>query len=378
MEVREMTMNDIETRSSEIAEELEKGGDVETLEAEVKELEERKAEILKEAEERKKMLEEVERTSLETVKLTEKENEMEIRNSKQYIDAFANYIKTGKDAECRALLTENVSGGTVPVPEFVYDIIKTAWEREDVMSRVRKTAMDGNLKVGFEISGSDAVVHVEGSGAIDPETLTHGIVTLVPQSIKKLVQISDEAYDLRGEAFLRYIYDEIAYKIAKKEADVLVTAIMNLPQTATGTSPAAQKLVAAPALGTIAQAIALLSDEASNPVVIMNKASWGAFKAAQYAANFAADPFEGLPVLFNNTLPAYVSGTQTVYAIVGDLEQGALANYPKGDDIQFKFDELTKKDEDIIEILGRRFVGLGVVANNAFALIASPQDESEG
>lgn len=377
MEIREMTMNDIETRSLEIAEELEKGGDVETLEAEVRELEERKAEILKETEERKKMLEEVERTSLETVKITEKENEMEIRNSKQYIDAFANYIKTGKDAECRALLTENVSGGTVPVPEFVYDIIKTAWEREDVMSRVRKTAMDGNLKVGFEINGSDAVVHVEGSGAIDPEILTHGIVTLVPQSIKKLVQISDEAYDLRGEAFLRYIYDEVAYKIAKKEADVLVAAIMNLQETATATSPAASKLVANPALGTIAQAIALLSDEASNPVVIMNKATWGAFKAAQYSANFAADPFEGLAVLFNNTLPAYEAGTQEVYAIVGDLEQGALANYPKGDDIQFKFDELTKKDEDIIEILGRRFVGLGVVANNAFVLIKSSQTGSK-
>ena len=52
---------------------------------------------------------------------------MEIRNSKEYINAYAEYIKTGDDRECRALLTENVGTGTVPVPEIVYDIVKTAW-----------------------------------------------------------------------------------------------------------------------------------------------------------------------------------------------------------------------------------------------------------
>ena len=37
-----------------------------------------------------------------------------------------------------------------------------------------------------------------------------------PVSIKKWISISDEVVDLRGEAFLRYIYDEITYRIAKK------------------------------------------------------------------------------------------------------------------------------------------------------------------
>ena len=34
----------------------------------------------------------------------------EVRNSKEYIDGYANYIKTGDDSECRALLSENGGG----------------------------------------------------------------------------------------------------------------------------------------------------------------------------------------------------------------------------------------------------------------------------
>lgn len=116
--------------------------------------------------------------------------------------------------------------------------------------------------------------------------------------------------------------------------------------------------------------MAALSDEAANPVIIMNKATWGAFKAVQYAGNFDHDPFEGLPVLFNNSITAYSAATTGVtYAIVGDLGEGALANFPNGDQIDFKFDELSEKKKDLIEVLGRRYVALAPVAPNAFVKI---------
>lgn len=123
-------------------------------------------------------------------------------------------------------------------------------------------------------------------------------------------------------------------------------------------------------VGTIAQAMALLSDDASNPVVVMNKATWGAFKNAQAGANYAYDPFEGLQVLFNNTITAYgVASTGDTYAIVGDFGQGALANFPNGESIDFKFDDLSLKKQDLIEIMGRQYVGLGIVAPDAFVKI---------
>ena len=239
------------------------------------------------------------------------------------------------------------------------------------MSLVRKSYLRGNLKVQFEISGGEATVHTEGGEAVSEEALVLGIVTLVPQSIKKWISISDEVYDLRGEEFLRYIYDELTYRIAKKAADTLIAKIEACGTVSTTTCPGVPKLQAAsPALGTVAAAMALLSDEAANPVVIMNKATWGAFKAVEYAGSFPVDPFEGLPVIFNNKIKSSAAATTgETYAIVGDLGHGALANFPNGDGIDFKFDELSKKKEDLIEVLGREYVALGVVAPDAFVKI---------
>ena len=295
---------------------------------------------------------------------------IEVRNTKEYIDAYAEYIKTGRDMECRALLSENVSG-TVPVPEFVYDIVKTAWEREEVMNLVTKTYFQGNLKIGFEISGGEASIHTEGAAAVSEESLVLGIVELVPASIKKWLAISDEIYDLRGEPFLRYIYDELTYRIAKKCADQLIALIIACDTVSTTTCPAVPvSSVASIGLGDVATALGSLSDEAANPVIIMNRQTEAAYKALRATANYAYDPFEGMRVLHNNTLTAAAAATTgDTIAIVGDLGHGAHANFPNGEDITFKFDEMSRKKEDLIEVLGRRYVGLGVVAPNAFVKI---------
>ena len=106
----------------------------------------------------------------------------------------------------------------------------------------------------------------------------------------------------------------------------------------------------------------------------MNKGSWAAFKAAQYAAQYAIDPFEGLPVHFDSTLPTYATtGTAgTAWAIVGDFGRGALANFPNGQEIRIKFDDLSLAEKDLVKIVGREFVGLGIVADHAFCKIVFP------
>ena len=374
MELKEMSVEELEARKAAIATEIDAPeADLDALGEEIRginaELEERRTAEAKRVEVRKAVAE----GAGEVIRTFEKEERktmtnMEIRNSKEYIEAYAEYIKSNDDAECRALLTENVNSGTVPVPEFVDDVVRTAWEREGVTSRVRKAYLRGNLKVGFEISGDDAIVHTEGSNAIDPENLVLGVVELVPQSIKKVVQISDEVYDLRGERFLRYVYDELTYRIAKKAADTLVAKIIAAgtvsTTTAVGVPVVGEDTIG---VGTIAKAIAQLSDEADNPCIIMNKQTYAAFKAAQYAASYPVDPFEGLPVVFNNSITAYSAATTGVtYAIVGDLDHGALMNFPNGGGIDFKFDDMTLKKQDLIEVLGRQFVGIGVVAPGAF------------
>lgn len=378
MELKEMTVEQLEERKLAIASEVEADdADLDALEEEARsinaELEARKDAESKKAEIRKAVAM-GEGEVIKKVEVEEREKTMtnaEIRNTPEYINAYAEYVKSGKDEECRALLTENVNTGTVPIPELVYEVVKTAWEKEGIMSLVRKTYLKGNLKIGFEISGQDAIVHTEGGNAIDPENLVLGVVELKPESIKKVVQISDEVYDMRGDDFIRYIYDELTYRIAKKAADTLIAKIIACGTVSTTTSPAVPTMkVTSVSVGTVAAAMAQLSDQAENPVVIMNKATWGEFKAAQYANGFDVDPFEGLPVLFNNTMTAFAAATTGVtYAIVGDLGEGAHANFPDGDGITFKFDELSLKKQDLIEVFGRQYVGLGVVAPNAFVKI---------
>ena len=375
-EIMNLGFEELESRSNAIAAETAEADaeKLDALSAELDLIEERKRVLKEEVEKRKKDAEAVASGKGKTIKTRKDEHkmtDMEIRNSHEYIEAFAKYIKTGNPTECRTLLSDNVTGGVVPVPEFVYDIVKTAWEREGIMSRVRKAYLKGNLQVGFEISGTAAQIHAEGASAVSEETLVLGTVSLIPESIKKWISISDEVYDLRGEAFLRYIYDELTYRIAKKAADELIAKIVASPATSTTTAPAVPVMTSTQvSVGLVAQAIAQLSDEAVNPVVIMNKLTYANFKAAQYAAGYPIDPFEGCEVLFNNTITAFNTATTGVtYAIVGDLGQGALANFPNGEEIQFKFDDMTDMTKDLIRVLGRKYVALGVVAPNAFVKV---------
>ena len=377
MDFTKMTVEELEARRVQIGEEVEKdGADLDALEAEIKgiktELEARKAAAAKQAEIRKAVAD-GEGVVIKDIPKEERKvmTNAEIRNSHEYNLAYANYIKTGNDAECRALLTENVSG-TVPVAAYVEGRVRTAWEREGITSRVRKTFMKGNVKIGYEISATGAIVHTEAANsAVTEETLTLGIVNLIPQSIKKWISISDEVYDLAGEEFLDYIYDELTYRIAKKLADAIVADIEACGTVSTGSLPAVPKITSTTVtLGLVAQALAELSDEAADPVIMMNKSTWGAFKAAQAAGNYGYDPFEGLPVVFNDSITAFSAATTgTTYAIVGDLGVGAQANFPNGQEIEIKFDDKTKMEYDLIRILGREYVGHAVVAPKAFCKI---------
>ena len=376
MEIKDMTIEELEARKAEIVSALDAPeADLDALEAEARAIKE-EFEARKQAEAQKVEIRAAvaagEGEVTQTVEIEERKlpTMEEIRNSKEYIDAFAEYIKSEDPTECRALLSENVSG-QVPVPDYVYEIVKTAWEREGIMSRVRKSYVQGNLKVGFEISGTDAVVHTEGGDPVAEETLVLGTVSLVPQSIKKWISFSDEVMDLRGTAFLDYIYDELTYKIAKKAASNLIAAIEACGTVSTTTAPGVPEVSEASiGLGTIAKAIAHLSDEAANPIIMMNKLTYGAFKEVQAAGNYGYDPFEGLPVEFNSTIKAYsAASTGDTFVIVGDLDHGALANFPAGEGINIKYDDVTLMTSDLIRVLGRQFVAVGVVAPNAFVKV---------
>ena len=386
-EIKEMSIEEVEARTLEIHTEVESADEarIAELKSELDELETRKTELKQMAAEAKETREMVAegKVDIEEVKtVIQEERKMtnsEVIKSAEYRDAFKQYILTGKDEECRKLLTENVGTGTVPVPEIVYDIVKNAWEKEGVVALVKKTYIKGNLKVGFEISADGAVVHTEGADAPSEEKLVLGVVELIPASIKKWITISDEVIDMDSGAFIQYVYDELTYQIAKKAADTLIAKIeacgtvsTNTPSVNVGVPVVEADSIA---LNTIANAIAQLSDQAANPVIVMNKQTFAAFKAVQAAGSYGYDPFEGLPVVFNNSITAFSAATTGVtYAIVGDFGEGAIANFPNGEDITIKFDDLSLAEADLVKIVGRQFVAMGVVAPKALVKIAKASE----
>lgn len=390
MEIKEMKIADVEQRLAEImqrrsgmADELEKeNADIDALSVEADQLNEeeealnaRKKEILEAAEARKKDL----KNALDSAKVSvdfEKEErkkmtDIEVRKSPQYTAAYAEYLKTGDDTQCRSLLSENASG-TVPVATYVEDRIRTAWERDGIMRLVKKSYMKGNVKIGWEKSADDAYEHTEGSGAVTEESLVLDSTSLIAKSAKKWISTSDEVLDLKPEAFLDYVVDEITYRVAKKTADGIIADIEACSTVSTTDHPAVGEITSTTiTVGLVAEALAELSDEAENPVIILNKKTWGALKKAQAANHYGYDPFEGLQVIYNNKMKAFSAATTGVtYMIVGDLGLGAQVNFPSGsDEIEIKIDTTTKMEEDLVRILGRRFVGHGVVAPLAFCKV---------
>lgn len=380
MLITEMSLEQVEARKAEIKALVDgnvEGTDFEALSKEVDELEARKLALVEE--QRKADMQAVlaGAGTETTIDLPQEDHKMaktlaEVRSSAEYVEAFAQYMKTEDAKECRALLTDLVQDGQVPVPTFIEDEIRTAWEKNELLALVKKSYMKGIVKIGFELSATGAVVHTEGAKAPSEEELTIGVVTLTPASIKKWITISDEVYSLKGEAFLRYIYDEITYQIAKKIESEIIALIEAADASASATAVGVPVLEAdVITLGTVAQAIAKLSDKATNPVLVMNKSTWAAFKQVQYAGSFAVDPFEGLRVIFNNDLTAFDEAEAgDPYVIVGDFGVGVQANFPEGEGVSIKFDDLSLAEADLIKIVGREYVALGLVTDAALVKIA--------
>lgn len=300
-------------------------------------------------------------------------DEMEIRSSAAYAEAYKKYIISGEDKECRTLLSANAeTPGTVPVPTKIEEIIKTAWESNELLNRISKTYFRGNLKVPFEKSADPAYVHAEGTTGLTEEDLEIGLVELKPENIKKWIKISDEALAMGGEAFVEYIGNEMVYRVLNKLVAQLIAKVNAAGTSHTSTAIGIPKVTEAPGVTTIRNATTQLSEEATNLCVVMNPLTQAEFYDAQAAGNFNIDPFAGLPVVKCSAIPAYSSAdANAMYAIVGDLK-ALQANYPEGEGVILKWDDLTYAEDDLVKVIARQYAGYGVTAPGRLVKLCKP------
>ena len=368
------TLQEIETRKAAILTEMEQeGADLDALKKEMEELR-KNAEQLREAaakaEETRKAIASGAAGIVvgETHKAEKAEKTVdEIRGSKEYVEAYARYLISEDPRECRALLTSNAaSGGQLPVPTLVDTIIRTAWENDAILSRVRKTSFKGNLKVPFERAADPAYEHGEGTTAITEEDLTLGVVEMKPVMIKKFIRLSDEIVAIGGEALVSYIYKELTHQIIKKLSSLVIADIAGASTSHSSSAIGIPKIAGAPSLTIVPEAEANLTDEATDVVVIINRLTSAAFNEARVAGNFAVDPYDGLPVLYASGLPAYSAASDNaVWMIVGDLD-GAQVNYPEGEGVITKYDDVTEAEKDMVKVHGRQYAGHAVTGPGRF------------
>lgn len=361
-EVMILDMEGCEERAAKIAEETREASEeiLAELSAELDMIEERKNIIKAEAEEKRAAIEAVlegEGEVIEEVK--EEERTMtdikEIRKSPEYLDAWVENLKGRATEEQRALLTTNAENGTIAVPTYVEDRINTAWESNEIVRRAKKSYFKGNLKVGYEKSAERAWIHDENSEDIAEENLVIDFVELIPATLKKMVRYSTEVLDMKGEAFVDYIVDEIEYQIAKTAGDSLVRKVSAAPGEAMPLVQSHNSTSATLTTADIVAAEGMLAGDA-NPVLITTRANAAALKAAVLGAGYGYDPFDGMDVVYVDA-----SALGSAKAIVADLSAWQF-NFPNGDDVKFVFDEFTEAPSDIVRVIGRVMVGMGIVA----------------
>lgn len=377
-EVMILDMEGCEERAAKIAEETRDASEeiLAELSAELDMIEERKNIIKAEAEEKRTAMEEVLAGEGEVIEEKQEERKMsdvkEIRSSKEYLDAWVENIKGRANEEQRALLTTNAgSTGTIAVPTYVEDRINTAWESNEIVRRAKKSYFKGVLKVGYEASAEGAIMHQEGGQAINEENLVIRFVELIPYTYKKMVKYSTEVLDMKGEAFVDYIVDEVEHQLAKTIGDMMVqqaifeansTSVLSIMHSYTGEAMTTADIVSAEGL--------LAGD--ANPVLITTRANAAALKAAALSAHYGYDPFDGMEVVYVDSAALSVTAggeTNSASAVIADLSAWQF-NFPNGDEPTFVFDEYTEAAADIVRVIGRIMMGGGIVAPYKTVVIA--------
>lgn len=382
-EIKTLSADECESRLAEIKAETETDNiealsaeHIEELKAEVVAISERKAALAAEEEERRALADQVAQGAGTIKETSTKEKTTmtfeEMRASKEYNHAFAQFIRTGNDTEIRSLTTTAVDGnGAVAVPAIITEGIEHAWEEQPLLAGIRKVYVKGVVNVPVETSASDAVIHTEGGEAVSEEELVITNITITPQMIKKWIAVTDELLGMSDERLLEYVRDEIAQKIVEKAvAEVLAAIVASLQTVNSGNGI---NLAADPTLQNIFDLMAA-AEHAKNPVFVMTRAEF--FGKIMAMTDNNDRPIWN--VVMENGEPRYMllgcpvdfadmpDGYDRFYAF-GE-KQGILGNFPNGETPEILVDPYTLATEDKVRVIGKLLFGVAAVKPDSFAV----------
>lgn len=222
MEIKTMTLEQVEERKAQIATELDNEDvDVMALKEEVDQLEARAAFIAQEVETRNALINTVKKVEdVKVVEVRQEEKNMENKKydlgSKEYRSAFFKDL-VGQDmtVEERAAFTEVTTSFGGALPTEVSKEITSLIEEEfallhDITTFQVPTALE--FTVHKSIKAGDAKVVVEAKGN-DDEQNEFGKVRLVGKHFSKHVEISYDLSAMNGQGLDGYLQQEIAERL---------------------------------------------------------------------------------------------------------------------------------------------------------------------
>ena len=215
MELKDMTLTDVNERLSVIDGEIESAADVESVNALAEEkrgLISRKAE-LEDLEERKKIAEainngEINGTKREEIKM--EETKTFAVDTEEYRSAFMKKLQGKKlnEEEQRAMTA------SAAIPTITMNRIVSVLERTPLVAAVDVTYIPGNVTYPAESQFDDANWVAMGTAATDG-TDTLAAVSLAAYKLIKTVEITADVQNMAVDAFEAWLVERLANKIAK-------------------------------------------------------------------------------------------------------------------------------------------------------------------
>lgn len=368
-------------------EELTKEG--EELDKNIAELEE-KRNSYKLQEERMSMVNTLSKTAIE-----ERAEAINPLDSKEYTQMYADYIRGKVDKkemrsfmESRAITGGGADENKFPVPVVLQGYVETAWANYGKFSRLVATTYEpAVLRIPVELEADGANWHTEGGEAVDEEEITFGEVLLAPKMIKKWISLSDEIMAMSADQFLRYIADELVYRVYQALDDAILTradaneqGVIGITNSDMVTTVNANTIDANTILSNIA-GLATFDDLtiAMNPQTFFTNFMGLTDQVGRPIYNVVADNtgkpqyyLNGYRVEFTQALPAFdASQSNAPYIIIGDFGRGYRLNFPQGRDVITLVDPYTLATADLVRMVGRLYVAGGVVRPAHFVVVAT-------
>lgn len=212
MEIREMQIDDIEARFAAIDAEMSNdGADLDALKKEVEGLNERKAELRKQAEERKAAADEAASTG-EVIKKFE-EKKMEERkftpDSVEYRDAYMKSLMgLPMDAEERAALASAASVIPTETLNKIYGLL----EENQLIGELNALHIPGYVAVPKATTVNDANWVAMGTAATDSSDVI-GTVALTAKKLIKTIEITADIQAMSIPAFQGWLVNKLAQKM---------------------------------------------------------------------------------------------------------------------------------------------------------------------